>query len=251
MSSGKVTLLSAGPGDVDLLTLRAARVLACADVVLLDDLANPEIATLAPSARVLRVGKRGGCRSTPQAFIERLMVRYARRGLHVVRVKGGDALMFGRAGEELAALRDAGIATAIVNGVSSAFAAANALGISLTHRAHCQGVTFVTAHLQDHREPDWSALAATRTTLAIYMGMSRLDALCAALGDALGPHTPGAVVQHAGGANERSVVARLDRLADAAHAAGLGSPAIILVGPAIAEARNASARPEATLARAA
>lgn len=236
IAKGKVTLLSAGPGDLDLLTLRAARALAAADVLLLDDLANPDIVSLAPQARVIRVGKRGGCRSTPQAFIERLMQRHARKGLHVVRVKGGDALLFGRAGEEIAALREAGITVEIVNGVSSGFAAAAGLGISLTHRDHCQGVTFVTAHLQDHRQPDWRALAATGTTLAIYMGMSRIASIAAALCEALPASTPAAVVQHAGSAQERRLVTTLDRLADDTAAAGLGSPAVILVGGAIGEA---------------
>ncbi|WP_250466730.1 uroporphyrinogen-III C-methyltransferase [Caballeronia sp. GAFFF2] len=233
---GKVTLLSAGPGDLDLLTLRAAKALAAADILMLDDLANPEIVTLAPNARVIRVGKRGGCRSTPQAFIERLMQRYARKGLHVVRVKGGDALLFGRAGEEISALRHAGIAVDIVNGVSSGFAAAAGLGISLTHRDHCQGVTFVTAHMQDHSQPDWAALAATGTTLAIYMGMSRIASIAQALLLALRADTPAAVVQHAGSPDEKRLVTTLDRLAAEATAAGLGSPAVILIGSAIGEA---------------
>jgi uroporphyrin-III C-methyltransferase len=240
-AAGKVTLLGAGPGDPDLLTIRAARVLANADIVLLDDLANPALASLAPNARVIHVGKRGGCRSTPQAFIERLMLRYARAGKHVVRVKGGDALLFGRAGEELAALRRAGIAFEIVNGISSGFAAAAALGVSLTHRDHCQGVTFVTAHRRDHSEPDWAALAATGTTLAIYMGMSRIDSLCDALLRVLPASTPAAVVQSASTHDERSVCATLDRIADVARDAGLGSPAVILVGDAIGEAASSSA----------
>lgn len=237
-TTGKVTLLGAGPGDPDLLTIRAARVLASADVVLLDDLANPALAALAPTARVIHVGKRGGCRSTPQAFIERLMLRYARAGRHVVRVKGGDALLFGRAGEELAALRRAGIAFEVVSGISSGFAAAAALGVSLTHRDHCQGVTFVTAHRRDHSEPDWAALAATGTTLAIYMGMSRIDSLCDALLRVLPAGTPAAVVQSASTHDERSVCAPLDRIAAAARDAGLGSPAVILVGDAIGEAAS-------------
>ncbi|HEY1996673.1 uroporphyrinogen-III C-methyltransferase [Paraburkholderia sp.] len=236
MTTGKVTLLSAGPGDLDLLTIRAAKRLASADVVLLDDLVNPGIVALAPQARVIRVGKRGGCKSTPQAFIQRLMLRYAKAGQHVVRVKGGDALMFGRAGEELAALRQARIPCEILNGVSSGFAAAAGLGISLTHRDHCQGVTFVTAHLRDHSEPDWAALAATGTTLAIYMGMSRIENLCAALMGVLPASTPAAVVQAAGTAEERSVIASLERIASIALEAGLGSPAVILVGNAIGEA---------------
>jgi len=239
-TTGKVTLLGAGPGDPDLLTIRAARVLASADVVLLDDLANPALAALAPDARVIRVGKRGGCRSTPQAFIERLMLRYARAGRHVVRVKGGEALLFGRAGEELAALRRAGIAFEIVNGISSGFAAAAALGVSLTHRDHCQGVTFVTAHRRDHGEPDWAALAATGTTLAIYMGMSRIDSLCDALLEVMPPGTPAAVVQSASTHDERCVSATLDRIAAVARDAGLGSPAVILVGEAIGEGASSS-----------
>lgn len=236
VTTGKVTLLSAGPGDLDLLTIKAAKLLASGDVVLLDDLVNPEIVTLAPQARVIRVGKRGGCKSTPQAFIQRLILRYARAGKHVVRVKGGDALLFGRAGEELAELRRAQIPFEIVNGISSGFAAAAALGISLTHRDYCQGVTFVTAHLRYHSEPDWGALAATGTTLAIYMGMSRIDGLCEALMKVLPHYTPAAVVQCAGCEDERRVVATLETVAALAHGAGLGSPAVILVGQAIGEA---------------
>jgi len=236
MTTGKVTLLSAGPGDLDLLTIKAAKALAAADVVLLDDLANPDIVSLAPHARVIRVGKRGGCKSTPQAFIQRLMRRYASKGLHVVRVKGGDALLFGRAGEEITALRQAGIPVEIVNGVSSGFAAAASLGISLTHRDHCHGVSFVTAHRQDHGEPNWAALAASGTTLAIYMGMTRVESICNALMTNLPASTPAAVVQWAGTTSERKWLGRLDRLAVDATAAGLGSPAVILVGAAIGEA---------------
>jgi uroporphyrin-III C-methyltransferase len=238
---GKVTLLSAGPGDLDLLTLRAAKALAAADILLVDDLANADIVTLAPHARVIRVGKRGGCKSTPQAFIQRLMQRYAKKGLHVVRVKGGDALLFGRAGEEIAALREAHIPVDIVNGVSSGFAAAAGLGISLTHRDHCQGVTFITAHMQDHSQPDWAALAATGTTLAIYMGMSRIASLTASLLGVLSASTPAAVVQNAGSSQEKRLVTTLDRLADEATAAGLGSPAVILIGGAIGEAAEFTA----------
>ncbi|KVU75078.1 uroporphyrin-III methyltransferase [Burkholderia ubonensis] len=236
MTTGKVTLLGAGPGDLDLLTLKAVKALAAADVLLLDDLVNPEIVTLAPNARVVRVGKRGGCRSTPQAFIERLMRRYALRGAHVVRVKGGEALLFGRAGEELKTLRDAAIPVEIVNGISSGFAAAASLGVSLTHRDHCQGVTFVTAHLQDHGEPDWPRVAATGTTLAIYMGMTRIERIAAGLLAALPASTPAAAVQWAGTPAERRWIGTLGALAQGVAQAGLGSPAVILVGAAIGEA---------------
>ena len=234
--AGKVSLVSAGPGDLELLTIKAARTLATADVLMLDDLVDPQIVSLAPLARVIRVGKRGGCRSTPQAFICRLMRRYAQRGAHVVRVKGGDALLFGRAGEEIGFLRKSGIEVVIVNGISSGFAAAAALGVSLTHRHHCRGVTFVTAHAQDHSEPDWAALAATGTTLAIYMGMDRLESLSAALLLQLPAHTPAAVVQGASQPEEARLLTTLGRLAVDARQAGLGSPGVILIGAALAEA---------------
>jgi uroporphyrin-III C-methyltransferase len=233
---GKVTLVSAGPGDLDLLTMRAAKSIAAADVLLIDDLVSDDIAALAPNARAIRVGKRGGCRSTPQVFITRLMRRYALQGRHVVRVKGGEALLFGRAGEEMGELRRAGIEVEVVNGISSGFAAAAGLGVSLTHRDHCPGVIFVAAHLRDGSGPDWHALARTGMTLAIYMGASRIAGIADALGAVLPLHTPAAVVQWAGTANERRVVGTLADLAQTAQAAGIASPAVILVGGAIGEA---------------
>jgi uroporphyrin-III C-methyltransferase len=232
----EVVLLSAGPGDLELLTLKAVRALAQAEVLLLDELVNPEIVEFAPHARLVRVGKRGGCRSTPQAFICRLMRRYALQGLRVVRVKGGDALMFGRAGEEIAFLREAGVPVRIVNGISAAFAAAASLGVSLTHREHCHGITFVTAHTADHGEPDWEALARCGTTLAIYMGMGRLPAIVAGLMRHLPADTPAAIVQSASQPGEHRVVATLGGLVDAAAPLPAGAPGLILAGPALAEA---------------
>jgi uroporphyrin-III C-methyltransferase len=236
LKPGKVTLVSAGPGDLDLLTFRAAKAIATADVLLVDDLVNGEIVSLAPRARAIRVGKRGGCRSTPQAFITRLMRRYAQQGRHVVRVKGGEALLFGRAGEEMGELRRAGVEVEVINGISSGFAAAAGLGVSLTHRDHCPGVIFVTAHLRDGASPDWPALARTGMTLAIYMGASRIADIAAALSDVLPSQMPAAVVQWAGTAQERRVVATLDDIAQLAVDAGIASPAVILVGDAIGEA---------------
>ena len=236
MKAGKVILLGAGPGDLDLLTLKAAKALANAEVLLLDDLANPAIVELAPQAQLIRVGKRGGCKSTPQDFIQRLMRRYALQGKTVVRVKGGEVLLFGRAGEEIAFLQAAGVQVEIINGISSGLAAAASLGISLTHREHCQGVTFVTAHAQDHSEPNWAALAATGTTLVIYMGMSRIGNVSNGLMAILPISTPAAVVQWASTPQERRLLSTLGALATDAAAAGMGSPAIILVGDAIGEA---------------
>jgi uroporphyrin-III C-methyltransferase len=243
---GEVVLLSAGPGDLGLLTLKAARALAVAEVLLLDELVDPAIVDLAPRARVIRVGKRGGCRSTPQAFICRLMRRYALQGLRVVRVKGGDALLFGRAGEEIAYLRSAGVPVTIVNGVSAAFAAAAALGVSLTHREHCHGISFVTAHTADHGEPDWAALCATGTTLAIYMGMRRIERLAQSLLRHLPAETPAAVVLAASQTGEQRLLTTLGALA--ADAAGLsgGVPGVILVGTALGEALPAMRPADAT-----
>ena len=176
---GKVFLIGAGPGDVELLTLKAVRALSSADVVLIDDLANREVLQFArPQARVIAVGKRGGCRSTPQAFIERLMVRYARQGKIVARVKGGDPFVFGRGGEELEALEAAGIRCEVVSGITAGTAVPAALGIPLTHRDCTRGVTFVTGHTRNGAEPDWRALAASGTTLVIYMGIARLARIC-------------------------------------------------------------------------
>ena len=179
---GKVYLVGAGPGDPELLTLKAVRALAAADVVLYDDLVNPEILAHArPGARLVHVGKRGGCRSTPQAFIERLMVRLARRGNVVVRLKGGDPFVFGRGGEELLALRAAGIEYEVVTGITAGIGVPAALGIPVTHRGMARGVALVTGHTRDGTPPDWSALATSGLTLVVYMGIATLPALVANL----------------------------------------------------------------------
>jgi uroporphyrin-III C-methyltransferase len=238
-SPAEVVLLSAGPGDLDLLTLKAARVLATAEVLLLDDLVNPDIVELAPRARIVRVGKRAGCRSTPQDFICRLMRRYALQGIRVVRAKGGDALLFGRAGEEIEFLEAAGIRVTIVNGISAAFAAASSLGISLTHRDHCHGVTFVTAHTHDHGEPDWAALARGGTTLAIYMGMGRIQSLATSLIRHLPANTPVAIVQSASQRGEQRRLTTLGGLLEGAPESTHGEPGVILVGNVLAKATRA------------
>lgn len=237
----EVVLLSAGPGDLELLTLKAVRALQAAEVLLLDELVDPAIVELAPRARVVRVGKRGGCRSTPQDFICRLMRRYAMQGLRAVRVKGGDALLFGRAGEEIAFLRDAGVPVAIINGVSAAFAAAASLGVSLTHRDHCHGISLVTAHTADHGEPDWAALCATGHTLAIYMGLRRIGAITRALRRHLPGATPVAVVQAASQPGEHRLLATLDSLDALARTLAPGMPGVILVGGALAAAGTTAA----------
>ena len=232
-------LVGAGPGDPDLLTIKALRTARRATVLLVDDLVSDAVlaATLRGRRRlprVVHVGKRGGCRSTPQAFIERLMVNAALAGERVVRLKGGDPFIFGRGGEEAEALRAHGIEVEVVNGITAGLAAATALGVPWTHRRHAQGVMLVTAHAQDGSPgPDWAVLgaaAAQGLTLVIYMGMARLGEVQAALAPAVGGQTPAAVVQHAGQPHERRLVTTLDRLVADVRAQGLGSPAIVLVG---------------------
>ena len=244
MSAGKVYLVGAGPGDPELLTLKAVRVLGLADVVLADDLVSDAVLAHARhGARIVPVGKRGGCRSTPQEFIERLMIAEARDGLTVVRLKGGDPMIFGRGGEECEALRAAGIEHEVVNGITSGLAAATALGIPLTHRALCHGAILVTGHEHAGERTDWDALVRTGLPLVIYMGVARAGALQDALLAAGMPReTPAAVVSNASRPEERALVVALAGLAAAIHAAGIASPAILIVGEVAGLAATAAAR---------
>ena len=247
LPAGSVTLVGAGPGDPELLTLKALRAIRAASVLLVDDLVGPEILRRArKSARIVRVGKRGGCRSTPQALIEKMMIAQARAGERVVRLKGGDPLVFGRGGEEAERLRAAGVRVEVVNGISAGFAAANALGIALTHRAHAHGVIFVTGHARSDAAdaadnaadaapagvhwPTLGAAAAHGLTLVIYMGVAQAVALQAGLLETLAPATPVAVVQHASLPTERRLTCRLDALVASLQREAFGSPAIIIVG---------------------
>ncbi len=238
---GKVWLVGAGPGDPELLTLKAVRALGEADVVVCDDLVNPEILAHAPQARVVRAGKRGGCKSTPQAFIEKLMVRCAKRGLTVVRLKGGDPFVFGRGGEEMLALAAAGIEVEVVSGITSGIGATAALGIPVTHRDIARGVTFLTGHSHDGAEPDWAALIQSRTTLVIYMGVANLPRIAKALAAAgMQPSMPAAAIQNGTTADQRKVISTLANIEAAVVRAGLASPAILVFGEVVALARAAS-----------
>jgi len=240
--SGRVYLVGAGPGDPELLTLKAVKALKQADVVLCDDLVGEEILAYArPNARIVPVGKRGGCKSTPQEFIERLMVSEALRGRIVVRLKGGDPLIFGRGGEECAALRAAGVAFEVVNGITSGLAAATALGIPLTHRDLCHGAIFVTGHERHSGTTDWAALAKTGLPLVIYMGVARCEDIQGKLMEGgLAGATPAAVVCNATLADQRSIATRLERLAEDVRGSGIGSPAIMVIGEVARLAENTS-----------
>ncbi|HTH80308.1 MAG TPA: uroporphyrinogen-III C-methyltransferase [Ramlibacter sp.] len=236
---GKVTLVGAGPGDPELLTLKAVKAIQAATVLLVDDLVSNEIVAFAsPSARVVHVGKRGGCKSTPQAFIEKLMVMAAREGENVVRLKGGDPFIFGRGGEEVEHLREAGIEVAVVNGITSGLAAVTSLGVPLTHREHAHGVVFVTGHAHPGSEgADWRSLAAAardaKLTLVIYMGVSGIARIQSDLLTGLPASTPVAIVQNATRPDQREAVTTLGDLDKTVAREGLGSPAVIVVGDVI------------------
>ena len=239
MNPGKVTLVGAGPGDPELLTVKAVKAIQAAGVMLVDDLVSDEIVALArPGTRVVYVGKRGGCKSTPQAFILKLMIAAARDGESVVRLKGGDPFIFGRGGEEVEDLRAAGIEVAVVNGITSGLAAATALGVPLTHREHAHGVVFVTGHAKtgDHGT-DWKALAAAahtaKLTLVIYMGVSSARRIQEELQTGLPAGTPIAIVQDATLASQRHAVTTLGELHNTLERERMASPAIIVVGDVV------------------
>lgn len=247
MSAGRVTLVGAGPGDPELLTLKAVRAIREATVLLVDDLVSDAVLAFAnPSARIVHVGKRGGCTSTPQAFIDKLMLAAALKGDVVVRLKGGDPLLFGRGGEEGAMLRAHGVQVDVVSGITAGIAAATELGVALTHRDHAHGVMFVTGHARvDGIALDWPSLgaaAAQGLTLVIYMGISAIDSLTAGLLRALPAHTPAAAVQHASLPHSSRVVTTLGALAADIRNAGIASPAVIVVGDVLLGVSSAAGR---------
>ncbi len=233
---GRVTLVGAGPGDPDLLTLKAQRVIREAEVIFVDDLVNPLILEHAGAgARVIHVGKRGGCRSTPQSFIEKSMVQAAKRGYRVVRLKGGDPFMFGRGGEEIDRLQSNGIVCDVVSGITAGVAAMGALNTPLTHRGVAQGVLFITGHHQAGSEStDWQSLGQLahthRITLVIYMGMSHIDDISQALLRSMPPDTAVAVVQHATLPRQRYAACQLSQVAQTVKAECMGSPAVWVIG---------------------
>ena len=231
---GKVYLIGAGPGDPELMTLKAARALRTADVILIDDLVNRGCLAHARSdASVIEVGKRGGCKATPQEFIEKLLVQYARQERIVARLKGGDPFVFGRGGEELQALIAQGIEVEVIPGITAGIGVPAALGIPVTHRGLARGVTFVSGH---GGETDWSALARSGTTLVIYMGLGNLERIASALKSAgMSPQTPACVIENGTLRSQRQVVATLGTLS----AAGFEGPAIIVVGEVVRLARIA------------
>lgn len=236
LTLGTCTLVGAGPGDPELLTLKALKAIQCATVLFVDDLVNPAIvAHAAPTARVVWVGKRGGCSSTPQAFIEKLMLTAVREGERVVRLKGGDPFIFGRGGEEVEHLQQAGVPVQVVNGITSGLAAVTALGVPLTHRDHAHGVIFLTGHAKPGDQgPDWRSIAATaqtaKLTLVIYMGVAGAKQIEQGLLHGLPTSTPVALIQNASLPQQRHALTTLGKMHATLVQEDLGSPCIMVVG---------------------
>ena len=230
--AGEVWLVGAGPGDPELLTIKALKALQAADVVVHDRLTPPAILELAgPHARLIDVGKRKSRHTLPQDDINQLLVALAQAGHRVVRLKGGDPFVFGRGGEELQVLRAAGVRAHVIPGVTAAFAAAASAGAPLTHRGLAQAVTFVTGHAAKDAEPnlDWAALGRGNETVVVYMGLSTAPAIAARLIEAgRNASTPVLVVESASLPDERRVLTSLAELAEAV--AGLDGPAILIIG---------------------
>jgi uroporphyrin-III C-methyltransferase len=231
---GFVSLVGSGPGDPDLLTVKARRLLDEADVVLHDKLPGPDIISLVPDERREDVGKRAGGEWTPQEYTNHRLVELARGGNHVVRLKGGDPFVFGRGGEEMEHLVREGVPFEVVPGITSAIAGPAAAGIPVTHRDHASSVSFVTGHedpTKDESAVDWDALAATGGTIVVLMGVGKLPQYTAALRDAgMPPETPVALVERATWPGMRVATGSLDSIVDARDEHGIEPPAITVVG---------------------
>ena len=236
VGAGRCTLVGAGPGDPELLTIKALKAIQAATVLFVDDLVNPDIVAFAnANARIVYVGKRGGCKSTPQAFIEKLMVMAVIEGDNVVRLKGGDPFIFGRGGEEIEALRAAGVEATVVNGITSGLAALTSLNVPLTHRDHAHGVVFVTGHAKPGDDgTDWALLASTaakaKLTLVIYMGVAGSQRIQDELLAGLAASTPVAIIQNVSLPTQRHAVATLSSLRATIEREQLASPSVIVVG---------------------
>lgn len=244
---GSVTLVGAGPGDPELLTTKALRALQSADAVLYDDLVAPPILALVrPEARVINVGKRGYRQSCKQPDINALMVDLARQGLKVIRLKSGDPLIFGRAGEEISACQEAGIPVEVIPGITSAQGAAANLALSLTHRDHARRLQFITAHDRHGQLPpdiDWSAVADSAATTVVYMPKRTLAELTAlAISKGLAATTPAIAVANATRPDEQVLASTLGEIAARLGKADIEGPVLVMIGealrPALAESRS-------------
>jgi uroporphyrin-III C-methyltransferase len=233
-ADGTVYLVGSGPGDPELLTVKARRLLEEADTILHDKLPGPEILADIPDEKREDVGKRAHGEGTSQAFINERLVDLAREGQTVVRLKGGDPTVFGRGGEEMAYLAESGIPFEVVPAVTSAVAGPAVAGIPVTHRDHASTVTFVTGHEDPAKEDsavDWGALAATGGTIVVLMGVTRLPEYAAALVEAgMDPATPVALVERATRDGQQVATGTLETIVEARDTAGIEPPALTVIG---------------------
>jgi uroporphyrin-III C-methyltransferase len=231
---GTVYLVGSGPGDPELLTVKAKRLLETADVVLHDKLPGPEIIEALPEDRREDVGKRAGGERTPQSETNERLVELAREGKSVVRLKGGDSFVFGRGGEEAEYLAEHGIPFEVVPAVTSAIAAPAVAGIPVTHRDHASSVSFVTGHedpTKDESAVDWNALAATGGTIVVLMGVGRLPDYTKALLDAgMAPETPVALVERGTWPGQQVATGTMETIVDVRDEAGIEPPAVTVIG---------------------
>lgn len=234
---GRVTLVGAGPGDPELLTLKAAKALRFARLVLYDHLVSPEVLRhVAEDADLVYVGKQSARHTLSQEAIIDLMLRLARNGRSLVRLKGGDGYIFGRGGEEAQALAASGIDFEVIPGITAAQGAAASAGIPLTHRDHAATLVFATGHLRDGQEAglDWKLLARPRQTVVIYMGVAALAQICEQLvAHGLPASTPAAIVERATLPTQRCIVGTLQSLPQCARDQGVQTPALIVVGEVV------------------
>ncbi|MCT9094762.1 uroporphyrinogen-III C-methyltransferase [Haloarchaeobius sp. HME9146] len=232
--TGKVYLVGSGPGDPELLTVKATHLLEEADVVLHDKLPGPEILGLIPEEKREDVGKRAGGEWTPQEYTNKRLVELAEEGKTVVRLKGGDPFVFGRGGEEAEHLAANGIEFEYVPGITSAIAGAGVAGIPVTHRDHASSVSFVTGHEDPTKEEsavNWEALAATGGTIVVFMGVGKLPEYTKALREAgMDPETPVALVERATWPDMQVATGTLDTIVDVRDAEGIEPPAITVIG---------------------
>lgn len=236
LASGCVYLVGAGPGDPELLTIKAARIIGEADILVFDHLVSPSILALVrPDAERIYAGKERGNHALPQEELNDLLVRLAKTGKTIVRLKGGDPYTFGRGGEEVQTLRENGVRFEVIPGITAAAGVAAYAGIPLTHRDYAQACVFVTGHLKDGTmNLDWPGLARERQTVVIYMGLHGLPYLCAKLMEhGLPTDWPAAIVQQGTTPQQRTVTGTLSTLPALADAAKLKAPTLIIIGQVV------------------
>lgn len=235
LRTGKVWLVGAGPGDADLLTIKALRAINSADIIFYDQLVSEEICALFPkNTPALYVGKVKNNHSIPQEDLNQLLVDQAQLGFNVCRIKGGDPFVFGRGGEELLELRKAGVETEVVPGVTSASGCSTYADIPLTHRGLSQGCTFVTGHAEKILDVNWNALAQLNHTLVFYMGLTRSGEIAEKLlAGGLAADTPVAIIENGCRKNQRDIISDVANFSEAVVREKVRSPALIIVGQVV------------------